>query len=291
MRTQRSARLACVVVALSGARCSHPRPDSASGATALSPRVDRSECPTGLDPVWRGRFDDAGWLSGWDPAGHIAYGAENAHVADDPRFGGVLRVAYPAGSASHSFARQGHPEGGLEFKARLPDAGHAGRSTASVSYWVRFSPNFQWIRGGKLPGLCGGSCPSGGADVTGRGGWSMRMMWRAGGAGEQYAYILPAREYGTELGLGAWRFTTGSWHRIVQEVVLNAPGRSGGVTRVWYDTDPADPPTFEARDITFRLDGTPADTLFFSTFFGGHDDRWATPVDVFAEFADFIVCR
>jgi hypothetical protein len=31
--------------------------------------------------------------------------------------------------------------------------------------------------------------------------------------------------------------------------------------------------------------------VFFSTFFGGHEASWATPVDTFIDFADFVVCE
>jgi hypothetical protein len=240
--------------------------------------------------VWRGSFTGARWLEAWDPKATMAYGAENASVVDDARFGRVLRVRYPAGSSSHSYAKAGHAEGGFEFKARLPAAGRS-RSTR-LSYWLRFAPNFPWVRGGKLPGLCGGTCPGGGAPVSGLDGWSMRFMWRPDGAGEEYGYILPARPYGTELGLGAWKFTTGEWHRLTQDLVLNADGAPSGESRVWFDADPETaPPTFEAKDLTYRRDETPADTLFFSTFFGGHDEAWATPVDTFIDFADFVVSR
>ena len=116
-------------------------------------------------------------------------------------------------------------------------------------------------------------------------------MWRPGGAGEQYGYLLPAQAYGTELGLGAWTFAAGDWHRLDQELVLNTGGAANGVSRVWSDADPSLAPTFEATNLTYRRDETPADTLFFSTFFGGHDAEWATPVDTYVDFARFVVCR
>jgi hypothetical protein len=186
---------------------------------------------------------------------------------------------------------------------------------------MRFDPAFPWVRGGKLPGICGGTCPSGGARVTGRDGWSVRTMWRPRGAGEVYAYILPPQEYGTELGLGAWSFLPGQWHRLTLELILNhaemadgpvggrsagdglgggrsagdglVSGRSAadGSVRVWVDEPPAGAPTFEAGGLTFRGDATGATTLFFSTFFGGHDASWATPIDTFADFAGFAACR
>jgi hypothetical protein len=248
------------------------------------------ECPAGRRAVWRGRFDDAKWLATWDPAARFDYGEANAEVVSDAQVGRtVLRVHYPAGSSSSSYAREGHPLGGLEFKASLPGTGTA--PSIFLSYWVKFDPSFQWVRGGKLPGLCGGRCPSGGAMVTGEGGWSLRTMWRPGGAGEAYAYILPAREYGRDLGLGSWTFTTGAWHRIAEELTLNSGEKDDGIVRVWYDAAPTSAPTFEATGLAFRRDATGATTLFFSTFFGGHDASRATPVDTFVDFAEFVVCR
>ena len=251
-------------------------------------RVTDDDCPAGRAVVWRGEFRSGDWLHAWDPSARFDYGEEEREIVSDPRFGSILRVHFPAGSSSHVFAREGHPEGGLELKAQWP--GHE-RNHVFMSYWIRFDERFEWVRGGKLPGFCGGRCPSGGALVTGEGGWSVRSMWRPEGQGEEYAYILPAHEYGTELGLGAWHFQTGKWHRVAQEIVLNTGALPNGVLRVWYDADVSGAPTFEARDLTFRHDETPVDALFFSTFFGGHDATWATPNDTFIDFARFSVCE
>ena len=293
-----SAASACAaVVAISSLQSGCATSQRTGGATlhrdAQTPGA-AAECPPGRHVVWRGALDDATWLQDWDPGAKIAYGENNVRLIRDERFGNVLRVLYPAGSSSSSYAREGHPVGGVEFKARLPGDGTSqGGTTQSIflSYWLRFAPNFPWVKGGKLPGICGGSCPSGGARVDGFDGWSMRIMWRPGGAGEQYGYILPAQPYGTELGLGAWTFAAGDWHRLGQELVLNAGGAPDGLSRVWFDADPALAPTFEAKNLTYRRDDTPADKLFFSTFFGGHDASWATPVDTFVDFARFVVCR
>jgi hypothetical protein len=288
--SKRWGAFALLAMAALQARCVGPqRNDGRTGpAREASKREDASECPQGETVIWRGAVDGAAWLHDWDPGATILYGSNNARVVEDARFGNVLRVLYPAGSSSHSYAREGHPVGGLEFKAHLP--GGAGPRSPFLSYWLKFAPNFQWIKGGKLPGLCGGTCPSGGAAVSGYDGWSMRLMWRPGGAGEEYGYILPAQPYGTELGLGAWNFTTGEWHRVAQELVLNTAGAPDGVSRVWFDTDPTLAPTFEAKNLSYRRDSTPADTLFFSTFFGGHGADWSTPVDTFVDFAKFVVC-
>jgi hypothetical protein len=279
----------CIASALGACRTAQaPSSDLAGASLAVDAAVGPSGCPAGRKLVWHGELSTADWLHAWDPDAKIAHGSANASVIADPRFGRALRVRYPAGSSSSSYARKGHPEGGLELMAKLPGQG---LDRALFSYWLKFDDRFDWVRGGKLPGVCGGTCPSGGADVTGVGGWSMRYMWRPGGDGEQYAYVVPPRAYGTELGLGAWTFTKGGWHRITEEIVLNTNGSANGISRVWYDADPAGPPTFEEKNMTFRLDSTPVTTLFFSTFFGGHDASWATPVDTFVDFADLVVCE
>ena len=43
---------------------------------------------------------------------------------------------------------------------------------------VKFGPNFDWVQGGKLPGLCGAECQTGCRQVSGVDGWSSRQMWR-----------------------------------------------------------------------------------------------------------------
>jgi hypothetical protein len=254
-----------------------------------APNAAAPECPPSRSAIWRGDFEALDWLSTWDARAKFSFGERNVEIVSDSQFGKVLRVHYPAGSSSSSYARAGHPLGGAEFEVKLP--GGEESQSIYVSYWLRFAPGFPWVRGGKLPGVCGGTCPTGGALVTGYGGWSVRYMWRRDGAGEQYAYVLPPREYGTELGLGAWTFRSGNWHQIGEELILNSNGRPDGKSRVWYDSNPASEPTFERDDLTFRSDATPVSTLLFSTFFGGHDAAWATPVDTYVDFARFVVCR
>ena len=43
---------------------------------------------------------------------------------------------------------------------------------------MRFGSNFDWVRGGKLPGLCAGSCPTGcDKNISPSEGFSARIMW------------------------------------------------------------------------------------------------------------------
>jgi hypothetical protein len=49
--------------------------------------------------------------------------------------------------------------------------------TMSVTCRVMFPTSFDWVKGGKLPGLCTGKCPTGCANPTPSDGFSCRIMW------------------------------------------------------------------------------------------------------------------
>lgn len=88
-----------------------------------------------------------------------------------------------------------------------PDAGGTSWSTrfgksydeATVEYKVRVDEDFDFKRGGKLPGFCGGSSPMGGRNTTD--GFSARVMWRELGMMTQYVYYLDkdaAKQWGQD---------------------------------------------------------------------------------------------
>ncbi len=233
-------------------------------------------------PLWRSRFADG--LSDWGRLSS-AWGTDNHRWFTEPGVPGrALSVQLRKGSIDPgSMTRRGLPRSGTGFKARVIAGGC---DAATLGYWVRFPADFQFVRGGKLPGLMGGSAPSGGAMPNGSDGFSLRLMWRTGGAGEVYAYLPTSVTYGTSLMRGAFRFVPGRWHHIAQQVVLNTPGRADGVVRMRLDGQPAGEATgLRMRDVaTLRLDG-----IFFDLFFGGSDDTWAAAADTQVDFAEFQV--
>jgi hypothetical protein len=92
----------------------------------------------------------------------------------------VLQVQYPAGSF------QDNNVGGAQFYAMWNASGGAFQSML-LSYEVAFDAGFDWVKGGKLPGLRGGPDPnncSGGNQANGTNCFSSRVMWRTDGAGE-----------------------------------------------------------------------------------------------------------
>lgn len=193
--------------------------------------------------------------------------------------GRALRIFYPKGGV-------GPAEGGAQWKVKLPSS----FEELYCAYWVKFESGFDFVKGGKLPGLLGGAGNTGGAKPTGLDGWSARMMWRSLGAAVQYVYHPDQPTiYGEDLpySVGGKRsFVPGSWHRVEHRIVMNTPKQKDGVVQAWWDgTLALDRKDLRFRDVTsFAIDG-----FYFSTFFGGDDPTWAPSKDSYVYFDDFVI--
>ncbi len=236
-------------------------------------------------PLWRSRFEQG--LADWGPL-QADWGQPNLRWVYEPALPGrVLRVLLQRGGIDPASMRaRGLPRSGAGWRAALlqrPRGSH-GQHAATLHYRLRFAPGFDFARGGKLPGLYGGNAPSGGHIPNGHDGFSLRLMWLAGGQGEVYAYLPDSRRHGSSLLSGHWRFQPGQWHRVVQQVWLNTPGRADGGLRMAVDgrwVGQVD--GLRLRDSCgLRLDG-----VFFDLFHGGNDDSWAPAVDSHVDLADF----
>lgn len=244
-----------------------------------------SFCAFGADPV----CGSDGVAKSWAPSelaalvGKKGYGQQNLQVLDE---GGqsFLRVGFPKGSVDPGgVARLGTPLGGAGV--RLPTAPVAGDCVWS-GYRIRFPADFSFMKGGKLPGLAGGTSNTGGKIPNGRDGFSARYMWRAMGVGEVYAYLPDSVEWGTSLGRGTWKFLRGPWNRIEQVVRLNQPGHKDGYIAVWLNGVLV----FEQSGLRFRdVPELRVDTFLLETFFGGNALDWASDHDTYIDFKDFSV--
>jgi hypothetical protein len=193
----------------------------------------------------------------------------------------ALQVSYPVNSASQR-AMNTDDTGGGGAQAYLARTGGP-LDEAWLAYDVRFPAGFRFVKGGKLPGLYGGTVTAGRHIPNGRNGFSTRYMWRAAGVGEVYAYLPTSVAHGTSIGRGAWTWPTGRWARVVQHVRLNTPGVADGLVEVWLDGARV----LSSAGLTYRTVPTlRIEGVFFSTFFGGGDASWATPVEQAAQFAD-----
>ncbi|AFZ42660.1 hypothetical protein PCC7418_0429 [Halothece sp. PCC 7418] len=235
--------------------------------------------------LWSSQFKSSDWLDAWGKLERGEWGLDNLEITVEPtqEFEKILRVYYPAHSASPTVARKGFPLGGAQFYGtlNLPP-----QDALLLSYYVRFPNHFQFVKGGKLPGLFGGQGNSGGEIPDGSDGFSTRYMWREQGKGEIYAYLPTSQNYGTSIGRGRWRFQRNQWYHLQQKIILNQPHQANGVIQVWVNGKEV----IHQKDVIFRTtDELKIDGILFSTFFGGGDSSWATPEDTYADFADFSV--
>ncbi|CAO3611853.1 unnamed protein product [Cunninghamella echinulata] len=185
--------------------------------------------------------------------------------------------------------------GGAEFFSQPP--GNQAYDSLYIKYDLAFDSTFQWVQGGKLPGVFGGppgSGCTGGNAADGKNCFSVRLMWRENGAGEAYAY-LPNRggglcqkntvmcndQYGTSISRGMIVFNQNKWTTIEMYVKLNDASKSDGILTVWQDGNIV----INHQDVQYRQNNLVAGTsFFFSTFFGGGDPSWSTPVDTYSYF-------
>lgn len=191
----------------------------------------------------------------------------------------ALRVRYPKGAV-------GPAAGGAQWLCPLA----ARYEALTLSYELCFADGFDFVLGGKLPGLAGGEANTGGDRPNGRDGFSARMMWRAGGAVVQYVYHPDQLGvWGDDLPWDAGHarvFRPGVWHSVRHEIVLNTPGERNGVVRGFFDGELA----LERTDLRFRdVSDLALDHFYFSTFFGGNSAEWGPTRDEHVDFANFRV--
>jgi len=180
---------------------------------------------------------------------------------------------------------------------------------ATLSYSVYFPPDFNFVKGGKLPGLNIGCNPM---DCSTGGGWSetggsFRIMFREHGAAIGYMYMpLPGAGPGAfdaqndeykavgkvkgNAGIDLWhgknggdlQLKAGSWNTVSISVRLNTPGHSNGAVAVTVNRR-----TRSLDGILWRLnDNSKINAVNFVTFFGGGSDVWNSPVDTFVCYKD-----
>ncbi|KAJ3051238.1 hypothetical protein HK097_007777 [Rhizophlyctis rosea] len=220
-----------------------------------------------------------------------SYGQNNRAIVSDPAGTGkkVLRIFYPA----RSYNPSGSPRGGTGFYGVPVDISKA--KEATFQFQIYFPAGFNFVKGGKLPGLYGGREGCSGGDPA-KDCFSTRFMFRKSGSAEIYLYVQDKKQdpgfckvpplsvcngvYGNSIGRGAFTYTPGKWQTLMQRIVLNDPGKTNGRVQVWSNGKLViDFNKVMWRDKPFGFVG-----IDFETFFGGSDRSWATPTDQYVYF-------
>jgi len=105
-------------------------------------------------------------------------------------------------------------------------------SAACLAYSVLMPPDFDFAKGGRLPGLLA----TGQSQATATPDQSFRTGWRETGALEIRAQLpgwSDARALASDQ--SEYGLPRAQWIALEQEIVLNTPGQKDGVVRVWAD--------------------------------------------------------
>lgn len=202
--------------------------------------------------------------------------------------------------------KTGPEAGGTSWGARFGQT----YEEATVEYQVRVDSDFDFKRGGKLPGFCGGSGPMGGRNMTD--GFSARIMWRELGMMTQYVYYIgkeAAKQWGQDfiwtkaknkqvpITSDMWKqwntlkehhedrayLTPGMWHTIKTYIKMNTSDKEDGKLISWFDGEEVCNLTLQFRnDTSFGID-----SFKFAVFFGGNELTWAPDKDEKIYFKDF----
>ena len=184
-------------------------------------------------------------------------------------------------------------------------------------YSVYFPKDFNWVKGGKTPGL--GLGPAGNDAATGSD-WeqtlgSVRVMWRENGQAIGYVYLpLEISEDGTRDGTitvqrpdfqnaadgsldkhagidlffkqqNGLSFTRGTWNDVKIEVKLNTPGKFDGYCALTVNGK-----TRDIKNIVFRKSpDIRINVALVVAFFGGSTLDWSAKKKEILEFKDFNV--
>jgi hypothetical protein len=216
----------------------------------------------------------------------------------------VLKIQYPKGSWSPGSPK---PGGTLFFgypyktNPTSPDDPLSVQS-ATLEYDVYFPSDFDFVKGGKLPGMSGGAkngrgC-GGGVDPNTC--FSYRIMWRADGNGEAYIYAKEGEQgpefctkhppcnlkkfpctfcdyaKGTSFGRGTFKFQRGVWQQIRMTITLNDPNVANGYFGLEYNGKLVN----SYEKMKWRVNGDMnIEGVEISSWFGGSDATWSPPKD------------
>ncbi|MFH0341681.1 MAG: polysaccharide lyase [Chromatiales bacterium] len=208
--------------------------------------------------------------------------------------GNSLRHWFPANTTG--------AKSGTLFRAPIG----ANLEEAYFGYWVRFDPSIPNLKGGKLPGLTGGTSDGGQTPCCGREmkkgfGFSSRLMFVEREFGERkfspYFYWMDnprppdssGKIYGGPGKGGVYTWIPGEWYFIEEHVKLNTPaGAANGLFELWINgakvTTIANT-RIRGPGATFSIGH-----ILFHTYLGG-PSGWASPTDTYNFFDVVVVSR
>lgn len=252
-----------------------------SGKTPLSiGNTNNSQWRINFDEYPVGQYSNSALRKDWN-CPKWAMGSNLIQVVTKPLAfsGNSLRINYPKGSAGCSDNKKcvnWKPKIGGKFNQLY------------YSYKIKIPKGFDFVKGGKLPGIAGGTANTGGNKPNGTDGWSVRMMWNQHGKLVQYVYHPDQQhEFGDTF---EWKMDKslerGKWHTIKTMVRINTPSRRDGEIKSWLDGKLV----LDKKGLRFRNNNKlQIDRFMFASFFGGSDWSWAPKKDQSLFLDEFVL--
>lgn len=233
-----------------------------------------------FDRLTNGLYSKADLSKDWNcPRRNLGNTLVNVVDGDRAYSGSALRIHYPKGKSGCYTSKQcvdWKPQLGGKFKKLY------------YGFRVKFPEDFDFVKGGKLPGLAGGDANTGGSIPNGTDGWSVRVMWNKEGKLVQSVYHpdQPSK-YGD---IFKWEMEQpiekGKWHTIQTLVYLNDPEKKDGVVKTWLNGEQV----LDKTDLRFRSHANlKIDRFMFTSFFGGNGPYWAPGDDQYAYIDDVVL--
>jgi hypothetical protein len=179
-------------------------------------------------------------------------------------------------------------------------------SKVTLSYDVYIPNNFDFVKGGKLPGVWGGDPGSGGGNWNDDG-WSARLMFREGGSVVAYVYMATDQgsydgdercklvknqgpgfdkiaHHTNGAGIDLWRdqgltLKKGKWNSVSLTVKVNDPKKSNGSIHLTVNGT-----TKNFNGICWSDKARKATGILFATWFGGGSKDYAPSKTQKADF-------
>ncbi len=163
-----------------------------------------------------------------------------------------------------------------------------------LSYKVKFQSDFEWTKGGKLPGLGGGEVYAGGQDVSVGDGWSFRPVWHYyAGINDDKPFIAPYAYYVDQPGIYGNEFgkrytiKDNKWYKIWIHIKMNTNQNSDGKLHMKINNSTV----YYNSSFRWVTDdhGREIDELMWDIFRGGVGSDYMASEDNLIYFDDFVI--
>ena len=190
------------------------------------------------------------------------------------QYGSILKTSYPP-------AEKGSPRITQNFDLDEQV------SSATLSFDLKLHSQFEFVKGGKMHGLGGGTRTTG-CDPIDPDGWSVRLTWKDEGAPQVYVYHQDrANRCGDGFRADSFKFQRGEWYRVDLQVKMNSgPDEFDGATYLYINGQQV------VEKTGLRLSGNAnveIDKFAFSTFYGGSDSTWSPSKTTHIYWDNFVV--